>query len=170
MAADLFSLKDQIILVTGSSRGLGWVMARTMAEAGARVILNGRDQKLLQQRLVELQQANLQADLQSFDVADSKAVMAGIQSIAERYGRLDGLVNNAAIQHRKPIQEFELSDYDRLMDTNLRSCFASSLDETSKSSYGLASTCRSHQISSLRNAIGRSLTSSSGSRGNLKPA
>jgi len=123
MAADLFSLKDQIILVTGSSRGLGWVMAQIMAEAGARVILNGRDQKLLQQRLEQLQQANLEADLQSFDVADSKAVMAGIQSIAERYSRLDGLVNNAAIQHRKPIQEFELSDYDRLMDTNLRSCF-----------------------------------------------
>ncbi|MEE1577822.1 MAG: SDR family NAD(P)-dependent oxidoreductase, partial [Deltaproteobacteria bacterium] len=64
MAADLFSLKDQIILVTGSSRGLGWVMAQTMAKAGARVILNGRDQKLLQQRLEQLQQANLEADLQ----------------------------------------------------------------------------------------------------------
>lgn len=119
MPGDLFSLKNQIILITGSSRGLGWAMA----QAGATVILNGRDQKLLQQRLEELKDANLEADLQVFDVSYSKAVIEGIQSIADRHRVLDGLVNNAGINLRKPIHEFELSDYDRLMDTNLRSCF-----------------------------------------------
>ena len=69
MAGDLFSLKNQIILITGSSRGLGWAMAQAMAQAGATVILIGRDQKLLQQRLEELKDANLEADLQVFDVS-----------------------------------------------------------------------------------------------------
>ena len=119
MPGDLFSLKNQIILITGSSRGLGWAMA----QAGATVILIGRDQKLLQQRLEELKDANLEAGLQVFDVSYSKAVIEGIQSIADRHRVLDGLVNNAGINLRKPIHEFELSDYDRLMDTNLRSCF-----------------------------------------------
>jgi NADP-dependent 3-hydroxy acid dehydrogenase YdfG len=59
MAGDLFSLKNQVILITGSSRGLGWAMAQT----GATMILNGRDQKLLQQHLEELKDANLEADL-----------------------------------------------------------------------------------------------------------
>ena len=47
---NLFSLNDQVILVTGSSRGLGWEMAKAMAEAGAKVVLNGRDQQLLSKR------------------------------------------------------------------------------------------------------------------------
>ena len=113
MAADLFSLKDQIILVTGSSRGLGWVMARTMAEAGARVILNGRDQELLSKRQTELEKAGLKSDNQVFDAANENEVLNGVQSIAEKHGQLNGLVNNAGIQHRMPIQDFELSDYDR---------------------------------------------------------
>ena len=54
---NLFSLNDQVILVTGSSRGLGWEMAKAMAEAGATVILNGRDRELLSKRQNELEKA-----------------------------------------------------------------------------------------------------------------
>ncbi len=56
-------------------------------------------------------------------MADTKNLIEGIQTTADRHGGLDGLVNNAAIQHRQPIQDFELSDYDRLMGINLRGCF-----------------------------------------------
>ena len=56
---NLFSLNDQVILVTGSSRGLGWEMAKAMAEAGATVVLNGRDRELLSKRQNELEKAGL---------------------------------------------------------------------------------------------------------------
>ena len=116
---NLFSLNEQIILVTGSSRGLGWEMAKAMAEAGATVILNGRDRELLSKRQTELEETGFQA----FDAANENEVLKGVQSIAEKHGQLDGLINNAGIQHRKPFQDFELSDYDRLMDVNLRGSF-----------------------------------------------
>ena len=120
---NLFSLNDQVILVTGSSRGLGWEMAKAMAEAGATVVLNGRDQQLLSKRQTELEEAGLKSDIQAFDAANENEVLNCVQSIAEKHGQLDGLINNAGIQHRKPLQDFELSDYDRLMDVNLRGSF-----------------------------------------------
>ena len=120
---NLFSLNDQVILVTGSSRGLGWEMAKAMAEAGATVILNGRDRELLSKRQNELEKAGLKSAIQAFDAANENEVLKGVQSIAEKHGQLDGLINNAGIQHRKPLQDFELSDYDRLMDVNLRGSF-----------------------------------------------
>ena len=120
---NLFSLNDQVILVTGSSRGLGWEMAKAMAEAGATVILNGRDWELLSKRQTKLEEAGLNSDIEAFDAANENEVLNGVQSIAEKHGQLDGLINNAGIQHRKPLQDFELSDYDRLMDVNLRGSF-----------------------------------------------
>ena len=79
---NLFSLNDQVILVTGSSRGLGWEMAKAMAEAGATVILNGRDRKLLSKRQAELEKAGLMSAIQAFDAANENEVLKGVQSIA----------------------------------------------------------------------------------------
>ena len=105
---NLFSLNDQVILVTGSSRGLGWEMAKAMAKAGATVILNGRDRELLLKRQAELEKAGLKSAIQAFDAANENEVLNGVQSIAEKHGHLDGLINNAGIQHRKPLQDFKL--------------------------------------------------------------
>ena len=88
---NLFSLNDQVILVTGSSRGLGWEMAKAMAEAGATVILNGRDRELLLKRQTELEEAGLKSAIQAFDAANENEVLKGVQSIAEKHGQLDGL-------------------------------------------------------------------------------
>ena len=105
---NLFSLNDQVILVTGSSRGLGWEMAKAMAKAGATVILNGRDRELLLKRQAELEKAGLKSAIQAFDAANENEVLNGVQSIAEKHGHLDVLINNAGIQHRKPLQDFKL--------------------------------------------------------------
>ena len=72
---NLFSLNDQVILVTGSSRGLGWEMAKAMAEAGATVILNGRDRELLSKRQTELEKAGLKSAIQAFDAANENEVL-----------------------------------------------------------------------------------------------
>ena len=120
MNSSLFSLENQIVLITGSSRGLGWSMAKAVAEAGATVLLHGRDENLLKERKQYLQELGQNAEYYIFDVANDEDVLAAFGKIREQHGKLDGLINNAGIQHRRPLTEFELEDFDRVVNTNLR--------------------------------------------------
>lgn len=123
MAADPFSLTGQVVLITGSTRGLGWAMAGAAARAGATVVLNGRGADGVEARRAELADAGFAAAGAPFDVADADAAAAGVRQVAERHGRIDGLINNAGIQHRKPLQDFAHQDFVRVLDTNLTACF-----------------------------------------------
>ena len=120
MNSSLFSLENQIVLISGSSRGLGWSMAKAVAEAGATVLLHGRNVNLLKERRQHLKELGQNAEYYIFDVANDDEVLAAFGKIREQHGKLDGLINNAGIQHRRQIIEFELEDFDRVMDTNLR--------------------------------------------------
>ena len=120
----MFSLTGKVALVTGASRGLGWAMAQSLATAGAHVILNARDPAALDGRVKELQAKGLKGEAAAFDVTDHAAGAACIQGAAKRYGRFDILVANAGIQHRKPITEFEATDFQRVIDTNLTGVWA----------------------------------------------
>jgi gluconate 5-dehydrogenase len=115
----LFDLKHKVALVTGASRGLGWAMAESLARAGAHVVLNARDRQALDARLAELHAWGLSGETAAFDVTDSAAAEACVAGIAARHGRFDILVANAGINHRKPIIEFELADFHRVLNTNL---------------------------------------------------
>jgi len=120
----VFSLSGKVALVTGASRGLGWAMAKSLAQAGATVLINGRDAATLKPRVEELTKAGLKGEAAAFDVTDEQACAACIQGAVKRYGRFDILVANAGIQHRKPITEFETSDFRRVIDTNLTAVWA----------------------------------------------
>jgi len=115
----VFSLAGKVALVTGASRGLGWAMAQSLAKAGATIILNSRDGQVLQERVRELVTQGLKGEVAAFDVTDHKAGANCIQGAIERHGRFDILVANAGIQHRRPITEFEVADFQRVLDTNL---------------------------------------------------
>lgn len=115
----MFSLTGKVALVTGASRGLGWAMAQALAKAGAHVVLNGRDPKTLAPRVQALQGAGLSAEAAAFDVSDEHACTRCIRDIVAAHGRLDVLLANAGIQHRKPITEFDLADFDRVMNVNV---------------------------------------------------
>ena len=95
-------------------------MAKAVAEAGATVLLHGRDENLLKDRKRRLQELGQNAEYYIFDVANDEEVLAAFRKIREQHGKLDGLINNAGIQHRRPLTEFELEDFDRVMDTHLR--------------------------------------------------
>ena len=95
-------------------------MAKAVAEAGATVLLHGRDENLLKERKQYLQELGQNAEFYIFDVANDEEVLVAFGKIREQHGKLDGLINNAGIQHRRPLTEFELEDFDRVMDTNLR--------------------------------------------------
>jgi len=123
MPDDPFSLRDKVILVTGGSRGLGKAMAEAMARAGGYVIVNGRTPENLEKVAADLRKAGLEIGTACFDVTDERAVTAAIRDIVARHGRLDVLVGNAGIQHRRPLLEFETEDWRRILDTNLTACF-----------------------------------------------
>ena len=116
--ANMFSLEGRVALVTGASRGLGFAMARALAENGAKVIVNARNKDELSAAA-----AKIGAEAMAFDVTDSKVARAALEDIAARHGKLDILVNNAGIQHRRPVTDWEDDDFDRVISVNLTSCF-----------------------------------------------
>ncbi|EIK96304.1 short-chain dehydrogenase/reductase SDR [Pseudomonas sp. M47T1] len=118
-----FRLDDRLALITGSVRGIGLAIARGLAQAGARVVLNGRDAERAQAACALLRDEGLDAEYAVFDVADHDASARAIDTLEQRLGALDILVNNAGIQHRQPLQNFSAEDWHRLMSTNLDGVF-----------------------------------------------
>jgi gluconate 5-dehydrogenase len=123
VTSDLFALTGKIILITGASRGLGRAMAAAMADAGAHVVLNGRDVAALEAASNAIRDSGGSVETAAFDVTDEGAVKAAIAGIVARHGRLDVLVGNAGIQHRRPLLDFATADWQRVIDTNLTACF-----------------------------------------------
>ena len=118
-----FDLSGKTALVTGAGSGLGFAMAQGLAEAGARVVLNGRNVAKLETAAAALREKGLTIATASFDVADSASVDAGIRDVIARFDAIDILVNNAGVQHRAPIEEFSDADWRRVMATNLDAPF-----------------------------------------------
>jgi len=123
MAVNPFDLTGKVALVTGAYRGLGFAIARGLANAGATVVLNGRKPEPLSAAAKTLADAGLNTSTALFDVTDSMAVRHGIESIEASYGHLDIVVNNAGIQRRAPMAEFSKSDWDAIVATNLTAPF-----------------------------------------------
>jgi gluconate 5-dehydrogenase len=115
----LFDLTGRRALVTGSSRGIGAVLAAGLADAGAEVILNGRDPVALERARERLPGAHAVA----FDVTDPDAVDAAVRDVEDRVGPIDILVNNTGVQHRQPMLDVPLDDWRRVVDTNLTGAF-----------------------------------------------
>jgi len=119
----LFSLAGQVALVTGASRGLGLAMAEGLAEAGATVVLNGRDPQTLAARARELANRELAASIAPFDVTDEAAARAGIDEVTAAHGALDILIANAGTHHARPLAEWKMEDWRRVIELNLDACF-----------------------------------------------
>ncbi|WP_024873786.1 SDR family oxidoreductase [Saccharomonospora piscinae] len=115
---ELFDLSGRVALVTGSSRGIGRTIAAGLARAGATVVLNGRDPERL-----ATTRAELDCDSEAFDVTDEAAVTRGVARVTERHGGVDILVNNAGFQHREPMLDLDLADWDAVLRTDLTSAF-----------------------------------------------
>ncbi|MEU4362348.1 SDR family oxidoreductase [Promicromonospora sp. NPDC023987] len=120
----LFDLTGRTALVTGSSQGIGRTLATGLAQAGAHVIVHGRDAtKARATADAVAARTGATTSVSTFDVTDADAVEAGISTIEADAGGIDILVNNAGIQRRGPITEFADQDWHDLVATNLTSVF-----------------------------------------------
>jgi NAD(P)-dependent dehydrogenase (short-subunit alcohol dehydrogenase family) len=116
-------LEGRVALITGASRGLGKAMALALGEAGARLALVGRDLEALREAAATAQAAGVEAATFQTDVSDEQAVGDLEQAVMARFGKLDILINNAGINIRKPIGEFTLEEWRRVLETNLTGAF-----------------------------------------------
>lgn len=120
----LFDLSGRIALVTGSSKGIGFAIARALAEAGATIVLNGRDTDSLARAQNSLAaEHGVTAHIAAFDVTDAEAVTAGVAAIERNIGPIEILFNNAGMQHRTPLEDFPLDAWHRITTVNLDSVF-----------------------------------------------
>ena len=115
----MFSLKDKVALVTGASQGIGWDTAQALVVAGAKVAVCARTEEKLALLVGEITAAGGEALAVKMDVADAEQVKAGFKQVIEKFGRLDILVNNAAITRDGLAVRMKPDDWDAVIRTNL---------------------------------------------------
>jgi len=121
--ANTFRLDGRLALVTGSSAGIGLALARGLGQAGATIVLNGRDAKRLADAERALRAEGLAVHALGFDVTEAASVSAAIESIERDIGAIEILVNNAGMQRRAAFQDYDAADWRMLMQTNVDSVF-----------------------------------------------
>lgn len=120
---ELFDLSGRRALITGSSAGIGLALAKGLAQAGADIILNGRDPRRIEQAAAQLRAQGVASHAACFDVTSADDVEAAIERIERDIGAIDILVNNAGMQRRAPLEQFSHVQWEALMKTNVESVF-----------------------------------------------
>ncbi len=123
MSTALFDLTGKRALITGSSQGIGFALAKGMAAAGAGIVLNGRDTGKLDAAAAALRETGATVDVLPFDATDHDAVKAAVDGFEAETGAIDILVNNAGMQHRTALEDFPADAFERLLQTNIASVF-----------------------------------------------
>ena len=122
MADQLFSVANQVVLVSGGSRGIGLAIAQGFAQRDAQVIITGRQTESLERAVAESAGDRPITPLVC-DVADPHAIEQTVEQAVSRHGRIDTLVNVAGVNRRKPAIECTEDDYDFILDINLKGAF-----------------------------------------------
>ena len=125
---DRFSQKGRVALVTGGARGLGFEIAKALAEAGAHVVLTGRTAATLDEAVAKIAATGGSASPAAFDIADRAAQRAALADIERRHGRLDILVNNVGARDRRPLADLDDAAIDELILTDLAAAASLSRD------------------------------------------
>src|SRR5215212_134493 len=137
MSSSLFDLSGRRALITGSSRGIGLALARGLAEAGASVVLTGRDADRLDAAAGQIPGAARVV----FDVADHAAAARAVDELEATTGAIDIVVNNAGAQYRAPLEDFPYDEFQRLLMINVGGTF------------NVAQACARHMIQRRRGKI-----------------
>ncbi|MDI3525673.1 MAG: hypothetical protein PWP42_923 [Candidatus Atribacteria bacterium] len=118
-----FDLSGKVAIVTGSSRGLGKAMAIALAQAGANLVVTSRNPKSLEETCNIIEQYGSKALPCQLDVTSTESISQMVETVIREFGRIDILVNNAGMNIRKPALSLSEEDWDRVINTNLKSAF-----------------------------------------------
>ena len=135
----MFSLQDRVALVTGASQGIGRATSLALASAGAKVVAAARNVEKLATVVAKIAEAGGEALAVSMDVADAERVKAGFKQTLERFGKLDILVNNAAITRDGLAVRMKPDDWEAVLRTNLTGahlCMQQALGAMLRQRYG----------------------------------
>lgn len=127
MSDDLFSVKDQVTLVSGGSRGIGKAIAEGFAARRAQVVITGRDQSTLEATAQELSQDDSPVRAIVCDVSDGDAIGRLVETVIDEFGHVDTLINVAGVNRRMPAEHVTEEDYDFIVGINLKGAFVLSL-------------------------------------------
>ncbi len=127
MVEDLFSVKGQIVLVSGASRGIGRGIAQEFAERGATVVITGRVAETLEKTAREICPPGGMVRAKVCDAADAKALQALADEVVAEFGRVDTLVNCAGVNKRMRVEQYDEPTYDFITNINIRGAFFLSL-------------------------------------------
>jgi gluconate 5-dehydrogenase len=119
---ELFNLKGKKTLITGSSQGIGYALAKGLDAAGAEIILNGRNKDKLDQAAKSLSPKHNLYQL-SFDVTNQNETNKAINKFENEIGPIEILINNAGMQYRTPLEDFPADMFEQLLKTNISSVF-----------------------------------------------
>jgi NAD(P)-dependent dehydrogenase (short-subunit alcohol dehydrogenase family) len=124
MPLDIFKLDGRVALITGGNRGLGFAMAKALAEAGADVVVTSRQKERALESAARLAEITKRHTLGlAVDVTNAHQIEAMMHAVVKEFGRIDILVNNAGINVRKPAEELDEVGWDLVQDTNLKAPF-----------------------------------------------
>ena len=123
MLQDRFTLNGRLALITGSSQGIGLAIAEGLGQAGARLVINGRDPHKLQAAQIQLKDRGFDVHAMAFDVTDESAVNQAVADIERNIGAIGILVNNAGMQFRTPLEDFPADKFRELLRVNVESAF-----------------------------------------------
>jgi len=119
LSTSLFELTDKVALVTGGNGGIGFSIAKGLGQAGAKIIVAGRDHNKSSQATQKLADLGISAISVGVDVTQNDSVIKAFDETVDKFGRLDILVNNAGIAIRKMPQEYTLEEWNDVINTNL---------------------------------------------------
>ncbi len=117
------NLKDKVVLITGSARGIGKTIAEEFAKEGALVVLNDLLEDVLKASVEEFTGKGYKAVGYGFDITNPEDVKTNIDKIEAEVGPISVLVNNAGIQRRYPLEEFPLDEWNKVININLTGAF-----------------------------------------------
>ena len=120
---NMFNLKGKVALVTGSAHGIGYSMAKALARAGAKIVINSSNQASLDKGLADFKAEGIDAKGLVFDVTNEKMVVDAIAKIEKEIGVVDILVNNAGIIKRIPMEQMSVEEFKQVIDVDLVAAF-----------------------------------------------